>query len=74
MKQRKVKPKSAPKRVLRLPDLDHTKLSVLNTLGSPQSQRAYDIAINDFILLRPTKPVKHSRLLGLRDERLACSQ
>jgi hypothetical protein len=49
MKQRKVKPKSAPKRVLRLPDLDHTKLSVLNTLGSPQSQRAYDIAINDFI-------------------------
>jgi hypothetical protein len=35
--------------VLRLPDLDHTKLSVLNTLGSPQSQRAYGIAIDDFI-------------------------
>ena len=43
MKRSKSKPKSAPKRVLRLPDLDHTKLSVLNTLGSPQSQRAYGI-------------------------------
>ena len=47
MKRSKSKPKSAPKRVLRLPDLDHTKLSVLNTLGSPQSQRAYGIAIDD---------------------------
>jgi hypothetical protein len=27
----------------------NTKLSVLNTLGSPQSQRAYGIAIDDFI-------------------------
>ena len=49
MKRSKSKPKSAPKRVLRLPDLGHTKLSMLNTLGSPGSQRAYDIAINDFI-------------------------
>jgi integrase len=49
MKRSKAKPKRAPKRVLRLPDLDHTKLSVLNTLGSPQSQRAYGIAIDDFI-------------------------
>jgi hypothetical protein len=49
MKRSKLKPKSTPKRVLRLPDLDHTKLSVLNTLGSPQSQRAYGIAIDDFI-------------------------
>jgi site-specific recombinase XerD len=49
MKRPKLKPKSAPKRVLRLPDLDYTKLSMLNTLGSPESQRAYDIAINDFI-------------------------
>ena len=49
MKRSKSKPKSAPKRVLRVPDLDHTKLAVLNTLGSPQSQRAYGIAIDDFI-------------------------
>ena len=41
MKLLKGKPESAPKRVLRLPDLDHTKLSVLDTLGSTQSQTAY---------------------------------
>jgi len=56
MKRSKPKPKSAPKRVLRLPDLDHTKMSVLNTLGSPQSQRAYDIAINDFIAWYCSEP------------------
>jgi len=37
-----------PKRVLRLPDLDHAKRSVLNTLGSPDSARAYGFAIEDF--------------------------
>lgn len=42
--------------MLRLPDLDHTKLSVLNTLGSPQSQRAYDIAIDDFIARYCSEP------------------
>jgi hypothetical protein len=31
MQRLKLKPKGAPKRVLRLPDLDHTKLSVLRT-------------------------------------------
>jgi hypothetical protein len=56
MKRSKLKPKSAPKRVLRLPDLDHTKLFVLNKLGSPQSQRAYDIAINDFIAWYCSEP------------------
>ena len=56
MKRSKSKPKSAPKRVLRLPDLDHTKLSVLNTLGSPQSQRAYGIAIDDFIAWYCSEP------------------
>jgi site-specific recombinase XerD len=38
-----------PKRVLRLPDLDHAKTAVLNTLGSPDSQRSYRFAIDDFI-------------------------
>ena len=32
--------KRTPKRVLRLPDLDFAKRSVLNTLGSPASKRA----------------------------------
>ena len=39
----------APKRVLRLPDLDQAKRTVLQTLGSPASVRAYEIAIDDFI-------------------------
>lgn len=38
-----------PKRVLRLPDLDHAKTAVLNTLGSPDSERSYRFAIDDFI-------------------------
>ena len=38
-----------PKRVLRLPDLDHTKIAVLNTLSSPDSQRSHRFAIDDFI-------------------------
>ena len=43
------KRKSAPKRVLRLPDLNHAKRTVLNSLGSPDSTRAYAFAIDDFI-------------------------
>jgi hypothetical protein len=38
-----------PKRILRLPDLDHSKTAVLNTLGSPESQRSYRYAIDDFV-------------------------
>ena len=36
-------------RVLRLPDLDYAKGAVLNTLGSPESKRAYEFAIDDFV-------------------------
>src|ERR1700732_2061379 len=36
------------RRVLRLPDLDHCKLSVLNSLGSPASRRVYAYAIDQF--------------------------
>ena len=35
--------------MLRLPDLDHSKRGVLNSLGSPDSVRAYAFAIDDFI-------------------------
>jgi hypothetical protein len=34
---KKSRKKKAPKRVLRLPDLDYAKGAVLNTLGSPQT-------------------------------------
>lgn len=35
--------------VLRLPDLDHSKMAVLNSLISPGSRRVYQFAINQFI-------------------------
>lgn len=35
--------------VLRLPDLDHAKGSVLNSLSSPQSRRNYKFAMEQFI-------------------------
>jgi hypothetical protein len=38
------------------PDLDHAKSSVLNTLGSPESQRAYRFAIDDFIAWYCSEP------------------
>src|SRR5262252_7619330 len=37
------------RRVLRLPDLDHCKLAVLNSLGLPASRRVYEYAIDQFI-------------------------
>jgi hypothetical protein len=45
-----------PKRVLRLPDLDHAKTAVLNTLGSPASQRSYRFAIEDFVAWYCSEP------------------
>jgi site-specific recombinase XerD len=41
--------RGTPKKVLRLPDLDHSKASVLQSLGSIASKRTYGFAINDFI-------------------------
>jgi site-specific recombinase XerD len=37
------------RRVLRLPDLDHSKLQVLNSLRSPASPRVYEYAIDQFV-------------------------
>ena len=37
------------KTVLRLPDLDHAKTSVLNSLSSPRSRRDYKFAMEQFI-------------------------
>src|ERR1700685_686970 len=45
-----------PRRVLRLPDLDHAKTAVLNTLGSPESERSYRFAIDDFIASYCSEP------------------
>jgi integrase len=57
MKSKNPKKKSArPKRILRLPDLDHAKTAVLNTLRSPDSQRSYRFAIDDFIAWYCSEP------------------
>jgi site-specific recombinase XerD len=56
MRRNKAKTKNTPKQAPRLPDLDHAKLCVLNTLGSPQSQRAYQFAIDDFIAWYCSEP------------------
>ena len=42
--------------VLRLPDLDHSKMAVLNTLTSPGSRRVYQFAINQFIAWYCSEP------------------
>jgi integrase len=47
--RRIAKRKLAPKRVIRLLDLEHSKRTLLNTLGSLQSKRAYGFAIDHFV-------------------------
>ena len=42
--------------VLRLPDLDHSKLAVLNSLTSPRSRRVYQYAIEQFITWYCSEP------------------
>ena len=49
MGKQRIKP-NYHRRVLRLPDLDHCKLAVLNSLGSPASRRVYEIAIDQFVV------------------------
>src|SRR5271167_3244654 len=47
MGKQRIKP-NYRRRVLRLPDLDHSKLAVLNSLTSPASRRVYQYAIDQF--------------------------
>jgi hypothetical protein len=46
------------RRTLRLPDLDHSKLAVLNSLGSPGSRRVYEYALDQVycVVLLGTAP------------------
>jgi integrase len=48
--------RGTPKKVLRLPDLDRSKASVLQSLGSVASKRTYAFAINDFIAWYCSEP------------------
>ena len=45
----KTRRKKSPKRVLALPDLEHVKTAVLNSLTSASGQRTYDHAIREFV-------------------------
>lgn len=57
--------KRTPKRVMRLPDLDFAKRSVLYTLGSPASKQAYEFGIDDFVAwATPILDVKGRSLLA----------
>ena len=76
----KPKPKDGAKKVLRLPDLDFAKRGVLNTLGSPESTRAYAFAIDDFVewycsepRLAFSRPVVLRYRLELESRRLAAA-
>ena len=55
MGKKKVQP-NYRRRTLRLPDLDHSKLAVLNSLGSPGSRRVYEFALNQFIAWYCSEP------------------
>ncbi len=48
--------KKAPKRVLTLPDLEHSKATVLNSLTSASGQRTYDHAIREFVAWYCSEP------------------
>lgn len=65
--KRSSRKKKASKRVLRLPDLDYAKRAVLNTLASPESKRAYEFGIDDFIAWYCSEPrLAFSRPVVLR--------
>ena len=49
MTQKRNTKRRSAKCTLRLPDLDHSKNSVLQSLGSAASKRTYGAAIEDFI-------------------------
>jgi len=49
MKQKRNRRTSRPRRVLRLPDLEHARTAVLNSRSSSESQRGYRHAIDEFV-------------------------
>src|SRR6266853_2883454 len=55
MGKHRIKP-NYRRRLLRLPDLDHCKRAVLNSLGSPASRRVYENAIDQFIAWYCSEP------------------
>jgi len=56
MPQSHARRRKTPKRVLALPDLEHAKSAVLNSLRSVSAQRTYDHAIRDFVTWYCSEP------------------
>src|SRR5437764_529393 len=56
MSKSKSRKKKAPKRVLALPDLEHAKTAVLNSLTSVSGQRTCDHAIREFVAWYCSEP------------------
>lgn len=48
--------RNGPKAKLALPDLDHSKAAVLDSLRSPESKHGYRHAINEFIEWHCSEP------------------
>jgi integrase len=66
MRKKKAKP-NYRRRVLRLPDLDHSKIAVLNSLSSPGSRRVYEFAIDQFVAWYCSEPrLAFSRVVVVR--------
>src|SRR5215212_8884505 len=56
MPKSKSRKKKSPKRVLALPDLEHAKTAVLNSLTSASGQRTYDHAIRELVAWYCSEP------------------
>ena len=69
-KRKVTKLRHAPKAVLKLPDLDQAKSAVLNSLCSPDAQRGYRHAMDEFI--ECTVPSRDSHLAGLSSSAIGC--
>ena len=54
--QVEIRKKRPPKRVLALPDLEHAKTAVSNSLTSASGQRTYDHAIREFVAWYCSEP------------------
>lgn len=66
MGKQRIKP-NYRRRLLRLPDLDHCKRAVLNSLGSPASRRVYEYAIDQFIAWYCSEPrLAFNRIVVMR--------
>jgi integrase len=67
MRKSRTRTKKPPKRTLALPDLEHAKTSVLNSLTSASAQRTYDHAIREFVAWYCSEPrLAFNRIVVLR--------